>query len=234
MAENVGLAKLDVRPTPADHRDYSLSPYMSGAQAKPASTGVKRWENPIRLNQGVEGACVGFGWTGFLNAKPRSHDFENAYAFSLYHECTRIDQFPGTWKSGQQGTDVRVGAKVLKARSLINAYAFAESVEAVAQWLLSRGPIVVGVPWYASQDDPQGPHGYAYVDESSGLRGFHCVALDAVAWTGSSEGSWFGFPQSWGPSWGNNGRGRFTEKGFEILLNTPGAVAVTAVERRVS
>lgn len=43
---------------------------------------------------------------------------------------------------------------------------------------------------------------------------------------------WFGFPNSWGTSWGAGGRGRFTSKGFGVLLNTPGAVVATAVEDR--
>lgn len=221
--------KLDALPVLADHRDELLSKYMTPAMVV---SGRKLWNNPIRLNQGKEGACVGFGWTGFLNSRPISHTYDDAFAFELYHKATTMDQYPGDWRTGQQGTDVRVGAKVVMGYGNINGYAFAKNVDEVAAWLLNSGPVVIGVPWYHSMDDYQGEKAYCYVDTKTGVRGWHSVVVDAVDYTSGTDDDWFGFPNSWGSGWGNNGRGRFTKKGFNILLNTPGAVAVTAVDLR--
>lgn len=106
MTEHVG--KLDAAPTLADHRDHLLAAEIA-AEEMERRAGEKHWRNPRRLDQQKEGACVGFGCAGFLNSAPRKHDFDSAYAFDLYHYVTTIDQFPGDWRTGQQGTDVRVG-----------------------------------------------------------------------------------------------------------------------------
>lgn len=221
------MYRLDATPTLADHRDFMVRPYLDRLEKK---TGETHWRCNVTLDQGVEGSCVGNGWTTFLNAEPFPHHFDEAFAKEIYHEATRIDSFPGDWRTGQEGTDVRSGARVVRRKGFIEHYGFAADVEEAMLWLLNHGPVVIGVPWLNSMDHPEGEYAYTPVDFGSGVRGGHCVALLAARWTGGLEGSWVYFRNSWGPSWGHDGGGRFTAKDFESLLNVDGSVACTALE----
>src|SRR5436190_19809881 len=123
------------RPAPVDHRDFSLTPAIE-AMAAPRISGSKFWTNKIRLDQRDQGACVGFGWTGFLNSAPRMHGFDSNYAFDLYHVITENDSWAGDWRSGQEGTDIRSGAKQVQARGFIRNYGFTNVITEIVTWLL--------------------------------------------------------------------------------------------------
>ncbi|WP_273845607.1 C1 family peptidase [Rubrobacter calidifluminis] len=226
------MPKLDARPTLADHRDFLLKDYLAAPQELERTSGERHWRCEVRLDQRAEGSCVGNGFCHWYDAEPFPHTAGESYARKIYEKATEIDQFPGDWRSGQEGTDVRSGAKVMKMWGHISSYAFAKDAEESALWLLNHGPVVIGVPWFHSMDTPEGEYGYTPVDTRSGVRGWHCVAVLAVYWHGGKEDDWFYFRNSWGRDWGNDGGGRFTAKDFETLLNVPGAVVCTAVEKR--
>ena len=116
-----------------DDRDYKAEDYLTAE----LTSGKAFWANPIQLDQGSEGACVGFGWTGFLNAKPVTHEFDNDTGFEVYHRAQQIDEWPG---EDYSGTSVRAGAKVMVEREYINAYAFTQDAETLAHFLLNNGP----------------------------------------------------------------------------------------------
>ena len=60
-------------------------------------------------NQGVEGACVGFGWSRAQSLQNRArYD-----GFWLYHEAQKIDEWPG---ESYDGTSVRAGGDILRDR----------------------------------------------------------------------------------------------------------------------
>jgi hypothetical protein len=61
------------------------------------------------MDQGSEGACVGFGWTrAMMILNRRRYD-----APWLYHEAQKVDEWTG---EDYDGTSVRAGADVLRAR----------------------------------------------------------------------------------------------------------------------
>jgi hypothetical protein len=215
-------------PGPFDELDYDLAPFAAEAAAEGVTKGEQIWENPVRLDQGAEGACVGFGWTGFLNAAPTTHTFEDEYAFGLYHTVTENDEYPGDWRTGQSGTSVRSGAKEVQRRGFIESYAFTYDVEEMALWLLNKGPLVIGVRWLTGMDGPSPDNGY-YALVRGPQRGRHCVVVDQVHW-GLGDRNWFGFANSWGTRYGDQGRAYFSEKGLRILMSDPNAVACTTVE----
>ena len=74
-----------------DERDLRAENYLTAER----TSGKAFWANPIQLDQGTEGACVGFGWTGFLNAKPLKHEYDNEMGFDVYHRAQEIDEWPG-------------------------------------------------------------------------------------------------------------------------------------------
>jgi hypothetical protein len=98
------------------------------------------WRPGANLDQGPDGACVGFGWTADLIGSPMpdfkvTPEIANPYAFDLYHESQRNDQWAG---EDYEGTSVLAGAKVVKSRGFISEYRWARGIEDLAQ-LLSNG-----------------------------------------------------------------------------------------------
>jgi hypothetical protein len=63
------------------------------------------------LDQGKEGACVGFAWSHELAAYPVRVEVDDEFARSkIYAEAQKIDEWPG---EAYHGTSVLAGAKVV-------------------------------------------------------------------------------------------------------------------------
>lgn len=116
--------------------------------------GLKRpqavwWGSPKpKLDQGREGACVGFAWTNKLLAKPSTvvlPSEPHAFALNLYRSAQKIDEWEG---EAYEGTSVLAGAKVAKLGGFIEGYRWAFSVDEVLDALAFVGPVVLGVPWF--------------------------------------------------------------------------------------
>jgi hypothetical protein len=202
-----------------DERDYKAEDYFTAE----ITSGKALWANPIQLDQGREGACVGFGWTGFLNAKPVKHEYGNQMGFDVYHRAQQIDEWPG---EAYSGTSVRAGAKVLVERGHINAYAFTQDVETLAHFLLNNGPAPIGVNWHQGMDrvDSEG-----YIYPTGSVRGGHCVIVDGVVFGVDDEVDRFRIRNSWGLSWGLNGRCRIKVEDLGKLFSA-GGTACMAVD----
>ncbi len=182
----------------------------------------KVWERGIVLDQGQEGACVGFGWTAWENAKPYGYkeQQDNDYAFNWYYRCQEIDEWPG---NDYSGTSVRAGAKVALERGAIKEYLWAGSLEEIDAWLINRGPIVVGSSWFNSMDEPKGTSAYLEVVPESGARGGHCYLL-----LGRGREGNYVFQNSWGEGYGDSGIVRMTPDNFNRLIQFGDAEFCTA------
>jgi hypothetical protein len=215
---------LGFHPGPVDNRDRPLSATIERVVTQKES-GSRFWFNPLRLDQMAEGACVGFGWTQCVNSSPKSHEFPNEVAREVYYAARRdYDEWPG---EGYEGTSVRAGAKAATARGWIQSYAFAASIDEVALWVLNRGPVVIGIDWHESDYRPSRRNGYFLTGEGEVVGG-HCLLVDGVRW-GLSE-PYFRLLNSWGASWGYNGRAKISVENLRRLLSQPYAVACTATE----
>jgi hypothetical protein len=167
----------------------------------------KLWIAPRwRLDQGPDGACVGFGWTNealtrpvSLPLKPNTLAAGNDYAFGVYHRAQALDEYRDT--PPEEGSSVNGGALAMRERKLIQAWAWASSVDDVIDALIVTGPVVVGTDWLAGMFDP-GERGILNV--SGRVAGGHCYCLTGF------HPSYHGAPsvrmrQSWGASWGLKG-----------------------------
>src|SRR5215217_4694280 len=139
MSKGLGrIAHFDPRSMQYRMKDY-LQPKLEG-EALPADRILERG---ITLDQGNEGACVGFGWTAWENCKPKGFARQqgNDYGFDWYHEAQLHDPWPGT---NYEGTATSAGAKVAILRGLAKAYLFASTVEDVEAFILANeGPVVM-------------------------------------------------------------------------------------------
>jgi hypothetical protein len=222
---------LGFRPGPEDERDYMLAPRVQAIE-RPKTKGGRWWFNPLRLNQGAQGSCVGHGWTQGINSQPKSHNYDHEFAVAIYKSAQQLDEFDDT--PPEEGTSVRAGAKACQKQNLITNYAFTNDVEELAMWVLNKGPVVIGVDWYAGMDHPTKDNDY-YVEPTGRVRGGHCLLIDGVRWNGDDR-DYFRLLNSWGGSnspsggWGLDGRCRIRVPDLESLLNADSGVACTSIE----
>ncbi|QLQ36718.1 hypothetical protein [Micromonospora robiginosa] len=188
-----------------------------GPGPTPGGDAAPAWQLPIQLDQGDTGHCVGFGWTGWVDATPVPGEFQNADAHALYYECKVIDGEP----RAENGSTVRSGALALRNRGRLAAFAFAGSLAEIDQWINSQGSVVVGTNW---TDDMFHPDADGYVKPTGKVAGGHCyVMLDRL----DSEQAYL-FQNSWGSGWGQRGRFKIKCADFEGLLSADGEACCAA------
>ena len=169
------------------------------------------------LDQGRDGACVGFSIATAMNASPRRIKPELGYddAFAAYKDAQRIDPWPG---EDYSGTSVLAGLKVAQQRGWISGYRWCgagsgTAIDDVVDSLRTVGSVIFGIPWYRSMFDAR-RGGFLEVDPKSGLAGYHAIAgiafryapipgLDRVkrehvvmqnSWGSWSGAKWYGVP----------------------------------------
>lgn len=187
-----------------------------------------------RLDQGREGACVGYAWTAELMATPRIVVPPNPqhYASSLYREAQRHDEWPG---ENYEGTSVVAAARIIRDRGLITEYRWAFGIDDVIDTLCAPyrdggGPVIIGIPWLDGmyQTRPSG-----LVEVNGRVVGGH-----ALLCTGYHPGirlrgeGWFQrhevikWRNSWGKGYGRNGDGYIRVTDLANLLANNGEACV--------
>jgi len=175
------------------------------------------------LDQGQQGACVGFGWTHELLAEPVRIVGEDP--FVIYHQAQTLDDIPG---ENYEGTSVLAGAKAVQARGHMTEYRWAFSTEDVLATLSVHGPVVIGINWHAGMEETDEK---GYIRPDGDVRGGHCVCLHGVIVDKSDEK--YGWSvlgkNSWGASWGISGDFVLRATDLESLQKDDGEVCVPVV-----
>lgn len=193
--------------------------------------GVKSrgWLEGQVLDQGNEGACVGFGWTAALLSRPDrwtptpSEGHGNYFAREIYYQAQMVDEWAG---ENYEGTSVLAGAKILAARNLIQSYWWAFDTEAVRDTVVWASPVVIGIPWYDGMYDTA-PSGL--VDVSGSLVGGHCITLTGYSPKAVIDGKRrevFRWRNSWGEEYGRKGSGYIEISDLDWLLSQNGEACV--------
>ena len=191
----------------------------------------KLWRLGPILDQGREGACVGFGWTAENLATPIAVDLNRvavsvprdptAYAKDLYRRAQRIDEWDG---ENYEGTSVNAGAKICRENGVLREYRWAFGVNDVVNTVLAKGPVVLGINWHESMYNA--PNGVLKV--SGPVVGGHCIL--AVGYTLKSpklDGEdGVVLQNSWGKGWGINGLAEIKVSDLSKLLSAYGEAAV--------
>jgi hypothetical protein len=182
------------------------------------------------LDQGNLGSCTGqAGLAAIYRApyvsavvKPWRYPADESGAVALYSRSTAIDPYPGAYPPDDTGSDGLSIAKVLKADGIVSEYRWAFTL-AEALGALMTTPLITGVPWFESMFDTDGS-GHVVVDEASGLAGGHELCVDEFRPGVGTSPAMVGGPNSWGNSWGDNGRWYLTVDEWGRLLSQDGDV----------
>lgn len=204
-------------------------PVRKAVGAKPLRSYT--WSCDKWLDQGPDGACVGFSWTHELIARP-AVVVGVAAAFAkekVYWEAQKIDPWPGGSYPGAspvyEGTSVLAGAKVLQKLGFITEYRWAFSVQELALAVGYCGPVVLGIPWYEGMFNL---YGCGHLHIGGSMAGGHAILCNGV----NVKDKTFRLHNSWGKGWGNSGEALVSWDEMDRLLHEGGEACVPMGRRR--
>lgn len=225
---------LDWRPRfDPKSRAYGVSehPVLATVPGTSALTPMDRtWAVPQFLDQGQEGACVGFGWShAMLGAPGDVQGLSNETAAALYHRAQQLDNYD----DAEGGSSVLAGAQAASELGHIREYRWAFSVTDVCLALMYAGPVVVGIPWLEGMHQPDAN---GVIHATGAVTGGHCTLLMGIVTNGAKTfdelldlGQVRGH-NSWGNTWGPLG-GEFliSVRDLESLLSQDGEACIPIV-----
>lgn len=189
---------------------------FSGGKAKPRV----RWTKKVWLDQGVEGACTGFGTGHVLAAKPVDRpDIDNESARGIYLQAKQLDEYPG---EDYEGSSVNGAMLAAQAQGLITEWRWCKTMAEIKHALSYHGPLVIGVNWYDGMYDPD-ENGILHV--YGNLVGGHAIMLGGFRTRAADGVLYFNLDNSWGQAWGKNGSCLISEFDLERLLQEQGEFA---------
>lgn len=176
------------------------------------------------LDQGSEGACVGFAWAGERAARPVAKPTTDADALAVYRHAQTLDEWPG---EDYSGTSVLAGAKAAQARGWLRSYRWAFGLDDVLATLGTYGPVVLGIPWFDSMYDPTPRDARtgrvaATITVSGSVVGGHAILARGV----NLRREEVVLRNSWGSGWGDRGDAAVSFADLDRLLRERGEACV--------
>jgi len=216
MTEENILPKLDrLESFDERSRDFPIRALLDmSKQPRSYSWGCNAW-----LDQGREGACVGFAWGHELAARPFVvSNVDNNLAKNIYRVARTLDEWPG---ENYEGTSVIAGAKaVQKIRpNAMSGYRWAFGIDDVIQTLGYFGPVILGINWY---NDMYTPDAAGFIRPTGSRVGGHAILARGV----SISRRVVKLRNSWGSDWGMIGDCLITFEDLDKLLRERGEACI--------
>lgn len=184
------------------------------AVAKPRSY---TWSCQQWLDQGKEGACVGFSFNHELAARPSIvTGLSYNSGMYVYNEAKKLDSWPG---ESYDGTSVIAGAKALTRDGYFKEYRWAFGLQDLILAVGNQGPAVLGVNWYSGMFNPD-EKGRLHVEGF--IAGGHAILCHGV----NVKGKYFKLHNSWGKDWGIDGECTISFEDMDRLLKENGEACV--------
>jgi hypothetical protein len=214
MTRKHGLGRL-LAPDNRDRR------FPMGAMVKPVPEQSIMHRPGRVLDQGQTSSCVGHAWRAWLEASPiRERPTESLDALQIYAQAQELDEFPGI-EPEIQGSSVRAGAMLMQNIGRVQGYAWGFHTRDVVTYLIERGPVVLGLNWYAGMDAPDS-RGIAHLEgDVEGGHAFLCYGFHL-------DEQLFRCQNSWGREWGHSGRFWLRRDDLERLIAEDGEVCGAA------
>lgn len=193
----------------------------------PAALRSRSWPCAVQLDQGQDGACVGFSWSHELAAQPVVvQGVSDEFARAVYHDAQLRDEWPG---EDYEGTSVLGGAKAITDRGYMTEYRWAFGIDDVLKSISTLGPGIAGTNWLESMFDPDEN---GLLEVSGDVAGGHAYLVRGLILSGVIPGTAHrvGEPllrirNSWG-DWGVDGDAFIRASDFEKLLGDQGEFCV--------
>lgn len=182
------------------------------------------WRLNTRLDQGSDGACVGFSWSHELAARPvEIQGITNSTALNTYYQAQQVDEWEGGAYPGAvpfyEGTSVLAGAKAIQAQNHMKEYRWAFSLHDALLAIGYQGPGILGLYW---TEDMFEPDENGFVKLTGEIAGGHAILVRAI----SVKKKYVTLANSWGESWGKGGDCYMTFEDFEKALLNDGEFCV--------
>jgi len=200
-------------------RDYPVRSLVGDAP----TLSTKIWDCDVWLDQGTEGACVGFSWAHELAAEPSVVEVDETYARMIYREAQKVDEWPG---EDYEGTSVLAGVKIVKSFGWIDEYRWGFSLSDVLGAVVNIGPVILGTNWYEGMWDTDDD---GYIWPTGSIAGGHAIMI--VGYDHKRHAVLL--HNSWGQSWGVDGRAWVDVTALEFLLSEQGEVCVPLVRKQI-
>lgn len=207
-------------------RAYAIRPHLA------ATPRVDRlWAPGKILDQGAEGACVGYAWASEAMADPVPVALERLainhpatwelFARFLYGMARYLDEWPGT---DYEGTSVLAGAKAAQNAGLLHTYRWAFGLDDVLDTVVQKGPVVLGTNWHADMYAPRN----GILTPTGPVVGGHAYLVVGYRTTVPQLGGAPGavIKNSWGKDWGENGLATISLEDLDTLLSQDGEACV--------
>lgn len=180
------------------------------------------------FDQGTLGRCVptsGLGClaTGHLFQAYQSlvsppYPLSDGGAVSAYRDVTRMDPYDGEWEPNDTGSDGLSMAKLLVSKGAIAGYQHTFSLSDMLAALM-KSPLITGTVW---RRDMYQPDRNGIVHPTGAVQGGHEYVIDSF----DAQTNLVGFTNSWGTSWGWQGRFFMRAEDFGTLLEQNGDVTM--------
>ena len=217
-------ARLD-RLVQFDERSRAFPVMATITPTKPRSY---TWAVNVHLDQGSEGACVGFSWSHELAARPKViTGMTNQFAREqVYWAAQALDEWPGGAYPGAdpqyEGTSVLAGAKTVQNLGYVNEYRWAFGLDDLRMALGYKGPAVLGINWYTGMFTPDAE---GRVRPTGTIAGGHAI----LAFSNSESKGQIRLWNSWGSDWGINGNCWLSYEDMDKLLDEDGEACIPVV-----
>jgi hypothetical protein len=177
------------------------------------------WACTVQLDQGSEGACVGFSIAQEAAAKPVVvPGITNDVALEVYRRAQVLDEYDDTPPEG--GTSVLAGAKAATERGWYGGgYRWCFGLDDLIVSVGHHGPAVLGVTWREGQMDTDAS---GFIHVTGDVAGGHAILCRGV----NVKKKYFILRNSWGSGWGVNGDCYVSFDDTDKMLNDQGEAMV--------
>jgi hypothetical protein len=225
-ANDVVKVELPEQPIPdrrlGRHVEHDPRSRNFAAAMAPKIVSVKHEAVGLPLNQGSIGSCTANALCGALNSAPdfagKTPRSEND-AISLYELETRLEGQP--YPPNDPGGSGLMVCKAARQKGWISAYHHAFGIQNALLALVVR-PVITGVKWYASFDNPDPTTGLVAIASGATVRGGHEIVADEIDEPNKLVWFW----NSWGVQFAQGGRFCMTFDTWDQLLQQQGDVTV--------
>ena len=174
------------------------------------------WSCNTFLDQGREGACVGFAIAHEFAARPVSVPVTNIDARDLYHRARELDQWPG---EDYEGTSVLGGMRAALETQYITEYRWAFGIDDLIWAIGHKGPAILGINWHEGMIEPDRR---GWIRPTGAVVGGHAILARGV----NLARNYIYLHNSWGSDWGSKGMCRIAIDDLGELLDNDGEAAI--------